>query len=57
MDAGDTETVSVLAPVGMALLGLKTGHSIERTSPQCRPLKIKVLDIPCQPEANLEYDL
>jgi regulator of nucleoside diphosphate kinase len=56
-DAGGTETVSILAPVGMALLGLKTGQSIEWTSPQCRPLKLKVLDIPFQPEANLEYDL
>ena len=56
-DAGDTETVSVLAPVGMALLGLKTGHSIEWTSPQCRPLKLKVLDVSYQPEAHLAFDL
>jgi regulator of nucleoside diphosphate kinase len=56
-DAGGADTVSVLAPVGMALLGLKVGQSIEWTSPQCRPLKLKVLDIPFQPEANLEYDL
>lgn len=56
-DAGEAETVSVLAPVGMALLGLKTGQRIEWTSPQCRPLKLKVLEVFYQPEASLEYEL
>lgn len=56
-NAGNPDTVSVLAPVGTAILGLKVGQSIEWTSPQCRPLKLKVLDIPYQPEAHEEYDL
>lgn len=56
-NAGGPDTVSVLAPVGMAILGLKIGQSIEWSSPQCRPLKLKVLDIPYQPEAHQEYDL
>lgn len=56
-NAGGPDTVSVLAPVGMAILGLKIGQRIEWSSAQCRPLKLKVLDIPYQPEANLEYHL
>ena len=57
LNAGNPDTVSVLAPVGTAILGLKIGQSIEWTSPQCRPLKLKVLDIPYQPEAHQEYEL
>ncbi len=56
-DAGAPRTVSVLAPVGMALLGLKTGQRIEWSSPQCRPLKLKVLELLYQPEASQDYDL
>jgi regulator of nucleoside diphosphate kinase len=56
-DAGAPGTVSVLAPVGMALLGLKTGQRIEWSSPQCRPLKLKVLELLYQPEASQDYDL
>ena len=56
-NAGGPDTVSVLAPVGMAILGLKIGQRIEWSSAQCRPLKLKVLDIPYQPEAHGEYHL
>ena len=56
-NAGAPDTVSVLAPVGMAILGLKIGQSIEWSSAHCRPLKLKVLDIPYQPEAYQEYHL
>lgn len=56
-NAGSPDTVSVLAPVGTAILGLKIGQSIEWTSANCRPLKLKVLAIPYQPEAHEEYEL
>ncbi|WP_373187313.1 nucleoside diphosphate kinase regulator [Halopseudomonas sp.] len=56
-DAGAADTVSILAPVGTALLGLKTGQCIEWRTPQCRPLKLKVLEVLYQPEANMDYDL
>ncbi|MBL4834121.1 MAG: nucleoside diphosphate kinase regulator [Pseudomonas sp.] len=55
-DSRGAETVSILAPVGMALLGLKVGQRIEWTSPQCRPLKLKVLEVLYQPEANMDYE-
>lgn len=56
-NAGGPDTVSVLAPVGVAILGLRIGQSIQWSSAQCRPLKLKVLDIPYQPEAHQEYHL
>lgn len=56
-NAGGPDTVSVLAPAGVAILGLRIGQSIEWSSAQCRPLKLKVLDIPYQPEAHQEYHL
>lgn len=42
--------VSVLAPVGMALIGLKVGQSIEWPMPN-GPRKLKVISIIYQPEA------
>lgn len=50
-DAGRPGTVSVLAPVGSALIGLSVGQSIEWPGPGGRPLELRVLDVVRQPEA------
>lgn len=46
--------VSILAPVGSALLGLSVGQSIEWQVPGGRQLQLQVLDVVYQPEANGE---
>src|SRR5690606_8354649 len=55
--AGTEGTISVLAPVGSALLGLKKGQSIDWTGPNGRPLKLRIIDIEYQPEANGDFHL
>lgn len=45
-------TVSVLAPVGSALLGLSVGQSIEWPLPGGRTMTLRVLDVTYQPEAS-----
>ena len=55
--AGAEGNVSVLAPVGIALLGLKKGQSIDWTGPNGRVMKLKILDIEYQPEASGDFHL
>ena len=55
--AGAEGTISVLAPVGIALLGLKKGQSIDWTVPNGRQLKLKIIDIEYQPEASGDFHL
>jgi regulator of nucleoside diphosphate kinase len=43
--------VSVLAPIGSALLGLRVGQAIEWPLPDKRTLTLRVLSIAYQPEA------
>ncbi|GAB3514956.1 nucleoside diphosphate kinase regulator [Pseudoxanthomonas daejeonensis] len=43
--------VSVLAPVGSALLGLSVGQSIDWEAPGGRSLKLRVMSVRYQPEA------
>ena len=45
-------TVSVLAPVGSALLGLSVGQSIEWPLPGGRKMTLRILDVTYQPEAT-----
>ena len=47
--------VSILAPVGSALLGLSVGQAISWQVPGGRELSLRVLDVVYQPEANGEY--
>lgn len=54
-DAGAAGTVSILAPVGSALLGLRVGQQIDWTGPGGRPLRLRVLAISYQPEASREF--
>lgn len=50
-DTGGENCVSVLAPVGTALLGLAVGREIEWPLPGGQNARIKVLGLPYQPEA------
>ena len=43
--------VSVLAPIGAALLGLSVGQSIDWAAPGRAPLRVRVAEISYQPEA------
>src|SRR5690606_17278595 len=51
-DGADAESgrVSVLAPIGSALLGLRVGQSIELPSPGGRRKRYSILEITYQPE-------
>lgn len=48
---GSADRLSVLAPVGSALLGLRVGHRIEWPLPGGRTTALRVLSIRYQPEA------
>ena len=48
-------TVSILAPVGSALLGLSQGDEIEWPKPGGGVLKVRVKEIAYQPEREGEY--
>lgn len=52
---GSAHKVSILAPVGSALLGLRTGQSIEWPLPGGRSTRLEVLGIRDQPEAAGEF--
>ena len=54
-DAGKPDTISVLAPVGSARLGLSVGQSIAWQVPGGRELDLRVLAVVRQPEAMGEY--
>ncbi|AHF65362.1 MULTISPECIES: nucleoside diphosphate kinase regulator [Pseudomonas] len=54
-DAGAEGTVSVLAPVGSALLGLQVGQHIDWPAPGGKTLKLTLLAVEYQPEAAGEY--
>lgn len=54
-DAGKPATVSILAPVGSALLGLAVGQQIDWPLPGGRNRRLRVLDVSYQPEAAGEF--
>jgi regulator of nucleoside diphosphate kinase len=49
--------VSVLAPVGVALLGLSLGHRVELEVPGGRRRRLRVVAVPYQPEAAGHFHL
>ncbi|MCB1845375.1 MAG: nucleoside diphosphate kinase regulator [Halioglobus sp.] len=53
--AGVPGTVSILAPVGSALLGLKVGQSIEWQVQGGKQLRLQVTGVVGQPESLGEY--
>ena len=54
-DAGTDGRVSVLAPVGSALLGLSVGQHIDWPGPGGKLIKLTLLAVEYQPEAAGEY--
>lgn len=48
---GTAGRVSVLAPVGTAMLGLSVGQAIDWPGPGGQTLRLRVLDVTYQPEA------
>jgi regulator of nucleoside diphosphate kinase len=50
-------TISILAPVGSALLGLSTGDEIKWPRPGGGMLQVRIEDIVYQPERAGEYEL
>jgi regulator of nucleoside diphosphate kinase len=51
---GSPDKVSILAPVGSAMLGLKVGESIDWPMPGGRHASVRILGIRFQPEASGE---
>lgn len=56
-DAGKEGNVSILAPIGCALLGLSVGEQIDWPAPGGKTLKLKLLEVEYQPEAAGDFDL
>ena len=54
-DVGGEGRVSILAPVGSALLGLSVGQQIDWPGPGGKSLKLTLLAVEYQPEAAGEY--
>lgn len=52
---GSPDRISVLAPVGSALLGLSVGDHIEWPSPGGGMIRVKIIDIVYQPERAGEF--
>lgn len=50
-------TVSILAPVGSALLGLSVGDSIDWSGPTGQNIRVRVVELLYQPERNGDYHL
>jgi len=53
----DEGKISILAPIGSALLGLSVGEQIDWPAPGGKTLKLKLLEVEYQPEAAGNYDL
>lgn len=53
--AGMPGTVSIMAPIGSALLGLSVGQSISWQVPGGRELQLRILEIAQQPEASKKH--
>jgi regulator of nucleoside diphosphate kinase len=49
------DTLSILAPVGAALLGLKEGDEIEWPKPGGGVLSVQIIEVTYQPERAGEY--
>ncbi len=54
-ESGKSGTVSVLAPIGSALLGLSVGQSIPWQVPGGRQIRLRVLEVLMQPESMGDY--
>ena len=50
--AGQPDSISILAPVGSALLGLRVGQTIQWPMPGGRTSELRLLEVLAQPEAE-----
>ncbi len=55
--AGTEGNVSILAPIGTALLGLSVGQTIDWQTPKGKALKLTLKHVEYQPEAQQQYSL
>jgi regulator of nucleoside diphosphate kinase len=53
--AGEADTVSIFAPIGSALLGLKVGQRIDWPMPDRHTRRLRVLKVDYPPEAAGDY--
>lgn len=53
----DLSKVSILAPVGVAVLGLKVGDIIEWPLPHARRARLRILEVLYQPESAGDFHL
>ena len=53
----DQSKVSILAPVGLAVLGLKVGDTIQWPLPHARLARLRILEVLYQPEAAGDFHL
>lgn len=53
----DQSMVSILAPVGQAVLGLKVGDVIEWPLPNARLARLRIIEVLYQPEAAGDFHL
>ena len=57
-DASATEgRISILAPIGAALIGLRSGDTIDWPLPNGRSKRLRLVEVMWQPEAAGQYDL
>lgn len=56
-DAGAEKTISILAPVGSALLGLSVNQTISWEVPGVKKAQLRVLEVTRQPEALGHFHL
>ncbi|MFP2959997.1 nucleoside diphosphate kinase regulator [Myxococcus sp. 1LA] len=55
--SSDNGRISVLAPIGSALIGLSVGQSITWPLPGGRSKRLRIVAVPYQPEASGHYHL
>ncbi len=53
----DQSRISILAPVGVAVLGLKVGDTIEWPLPNARRARLRIVEVLYQPEAAGDFHL
>lgn len=53
----DEGKISILAPVGSALLGLQAGQHIDWPAPGGKTLKLELIEVEYQPEAAGDFEL
>ena len=54
-DAGSNDTISILAPVGSALLGLNEGDEIAWPAPGGGSVNVRIIEVTYQPERSGDF--